>query len=586
MVAGQGVLSGTLDVGALTAVEARLESRLAARGAAHVADLRDALALHAVYDAAGMGLSTVAHLALVLRCSELRAGELLADARLLLRLPGAFEAVADGLLTVEGSQVLAAQLGPLDDAVQLRMWERLQAQLMLDAEQGVVRPPARLRELLRQLVVQADPDGAEVRRRDAAESGGVEYRRRDDSLVDIYALGLTAPNAQACLSRIAAAAAPLGLDDPRTADQRRRDAFVSLLLGREQLPFDADGPSRASGCGCSPTASVPCGAQVQVLVPLGAAMGTTDELAELVGHGPIEPDLLDALLHASPELRAVFVGDDGVPVARGERTLRPERGDPAAVRAALLDLAGSPPPAERVPRHPEDHRWDPPPPEGRAPDDPPARSKPRDDTLLRALLEHRHPVGTPGPYRVPARLRRLLVVRAPRCEWPGCGARAVRCDQDHDVAWPDGPTCGCNVGPLCRRHHRIKQTGWGKARTSTGVRWTSPAGRSWISPGQHQPPGAPHRPLRPAPALSEYILSPWEQEQALWDRDPSDPRFDDPGADELRAVDTEPPDDEDSVRQHLEAGLTRWTLDLEDPYAWTDLVEPEPTSLSRPASDT
>ncbi len=89
-------------------------------------------------------------------------------------------------------------------------------------------------------------------------------------------------------------------------------------------------------------------------------------------------------------------------------------------------------------------------------------------------------------------------------------------------------------------------------------------------------PAAPHRPLRPAPALSEWdTLSPWEQEQVLWDRNPGDPRFDDPAAHELRAVDTEPPDDEDSIRDHLQAGFTRWTLDLEDPYAWVALPRSE-----------
>ena len=58
MVAGQGVLSGVLDVGALTAVETRLEQRLAARGAAHVADLRDVLEVHRLHVNAGMPMGT------------------------------------------------------------------------------------------------------------------------------------------------------------------------------------------------------------------------------------------------------------------------------------------------------------------------------------------------------------------------------------------------------------------------------------------------------------------------------------------------------------------------------------------------
>jgi hypothetical protein len=107
----------------------------------------------------------------------------------------------------------------------------------------------------------------------------------------------------------------------------------------------------------------------------------------------------------------------------------------------------------------------------------------------------------PGGYVPPQRLKQLLRARAPRCEWPGCGRRASRaaatpCDIDHDLAWPFGPTCACNTGPLCRRHHRIKQQGWTKRRQPDGsVRWTDPTGRTWTSPNQHEP--APRAQPRP-----------------------------------------------------------------------------------------
>jgi hypothetical protein len=115
-------------------------------------------------------------------------------------------------------------------------------------------------------------------------------------------------------------------------------------------------------------------------------------------------------------------------------------------------------------------------------------------------------MNSPGPYVVPRRLQRLLLVRSPRCEWPGCGRRAMKvvavrgCDVDHDLAWPAGPTCGCNAGPLCRRHHRIKQLGWIKHRRADGsVGWTGPTGRTWTSPRQHpRPASAPlHQQVRP-----------------------------------------------------------------------------------------
>jgi hypothetical protein len=60
---------------------------------------------------------------------------------------------------------------------------------------------------------------------------------------------------------------------------------------------------------------------VTVVVPLGAALGTTDELAELVGSGPLHPDELARLLLHGPRLRAVTVDDAGVPVAVGSRTV-------------------------------------------------------------------------------------------------------------------------------------------------------------------------------------------------------------------------------------------------------------------------
>ena len=370
MVTGQGVLSGTLDVGALTAVETRLEERLAARGAVHVDDLRDALEVHRLHVDAGMSLGSTSHLALVLRCSERQAGELLADAQVLVGLPGAFDALVTGLLTVEQSRVLSAQLLPLPADVRLAVWDRLHARLRVDAAHGAVMPRARLRELVEELAIAAGRVDAEQHRRAAYDDRTIDYRRRDDGLVDLFAFGLTGANAQACLSRIRDAAAPLGPHDERTADQRRCDAFVSLLTGREQLPLDAEGcrategPTRAGGCGCAPTAPVPCGASVTVLVPLGASLGTTDEVAELVGHGPIEPDLLDTLLLASPVIRAVFVDENGIPVAEGG-TARPERGDPAELREALLRLAAGPP-GRRAPvlphlphalrRHGEDDR--------------------------------------------------------------------------------------------------------------------------------------------------------------------------------------------------------------------------------------
>jgi hypothetical protein len=47
----------------------------------------------------------------------------------------------------------------------------------------------------------------------------------------------------------------------------------------------------------------------------------------------------------------------------------------------------------------------------------------------------------------------------------------------------NGPADECNLGPPCRRHHRVKQApGWKLEQPEPGVvRWTTPSGRSYTT---------------------------------------------------------------------------------------------------------
>jgi hypothetical protein len=51
------------------------------------------------------------------------------------------------------------------------------------------------------------------------------------------------------------------------------------------------------------------------------------------------------------------------------------------------------------------------------------------------------------------------------CTYPGCRVQSWRCDldhrqpYDHDNPSAGGPTCTCNLHPVCRRHHRLKTAG-------------------------------------------------------------------------------------------------------------------------------
>jgi hypothetical protein len=87
-------------------------------------------------------------------------------------------------------------------------------------------------------------------------------------------------------------------------------------------------------------------------------------------------------------------------------------------------------------------------------------------------------------YRPPLSLRHLLQIRNQRCTAPGCRNAADRCDDDHTQPYDQGGrTCECNLGPLCRYHHRVKQSqGWRLEQPAPGIFvWVTPSGRIYTT---------------------------------------------------------------------------------------------------------
>jgi hypothetical protein len=93
-------------------------------------------------------------------------------------------------------------------------------------------------------------------------------------------------------------------------------------------------------------------------------------------------------------------------------------------------------------------------------------------------------------YEIPARVTEQVVLRDGSCVFPWC-TRPARscvagehgCDGDHVVPHGrGGPTCACNVAPLCRRHHRLKtHSGWRYLVLEPGsYLWTSPHGFQFL----------------------------------------------------------------------------------------------------------
>ena len=67
------------------------------------------------------------------------------------------------------------------------------------------------------------------------------------------------------------------------------------------------------------------------------------------------------------------------------------------------------------------------------------------------------------------------------CRAPGCRRRATTCEIDHRQEWAKGgPSHRGNLDARCEHHHRLRgQPGHTITRTQSGLRWTTPNGRSY-----------------------------------------------------------------------------------------------------------
>jgi Domain of unknown function (DUF222) len=93
-------------------------------------------------------------------------------------------------------------------------------------------------------------------------------------------------------------------------------------------------------------------------------------------------------------------------------------------------------------------------------------------------------------YRPPKELADFLAARDVACRFPTCNRSASDCDIDHALAHHrGGATSAQNCGHACRRHHRLKQSGWDLRSNPDGSAvWTSPRGRQYCTPAvDHQP---------------------------------------------------------------------------------------------------
>ena len=266
-------------------------------------------------------------------------------------------------------------------------------------------------------------------------------------------------------------------------DALRARAYLDILLGMDSRPPG----TRPDGTGEPPAREpVPAGpvagmippgfaGRVTLTVPAATLLDLADRPGELVGLGPIDPDLARDLARAAarnPKSAWCVTVTDRQGHAIGHGCARPARRKPGG---------HDPPACRRFTLTPADH---PGPPGGYGTW---RFTNGRQDLIIQigpiptGYCDHRHE--TKG-YDPGVMLRHLAEIRHATCTGPGCRRPAASCDFEHNTPYQaGGRTCLCNGNPKCRHDHRPKQhPRWHAEQLPDGsVRWTTPSGRQYTT---------------------------------------------------------------------------------------------------------
>jgi hypothetical protein len=253
---------------------------------------------------------------------------------------------------------------------------------------------------------------------------------------------LLAHDAEALNQRLAEMARGVCEDDPRTIDQRRADA-AGALGRREEL---------ACGCGdpeCAAAQEPVSGATVVHVVAEERSLAD-DTPVQLDGEAPTRPALAKPLREMT--------------IAEAAKAFAPEPDNGPAQRNPAVVMGGGIMPAPLL------------------------AAKVAPTATIRPLV---HPGDSPPePRYVPSRkLADFVRCRDLTCRFPGCDEPAFRCDLDHTIPYPMGPTCASNLACLCRKHHLLKTfCGWMDRQLPDGtIIWTAPGGQSYTTdPGSRR----------------------------------------------------------------------------------------------------
>jgi hypothetical protein len=170
---------------------------------------------------------------------------------------------------------------------------------------------AQLRAAVKRAIIAVDRAGAEQRHQAARKGRRVAVNPEEDGMASLWAL-LPAPDAVAAFEWLTRLARGCGADDPRTMDERRADLTADLLSGRLRNTDQV-----------LPAPVHPGKPLVQVLMPMTALFGLTDDPCELLGYGPITAEMAREIAATATWRRLLFDPASGALLDHGRTTYSP-----------------------------------------------------------------------------------------------------------------------------------------------------------------------------------------------------------------------------------------------------------------------
>jgi hypothetical protein len=391
------------------------------------------------------------------------------------RLPKVAAVFAEGLIGYRLIATIVHRTGLIKDPAALRA---VDAALALLVQQWGAMSLDKTDQAIDALIAEHDPYALR-RTQDKARGRAVDVFLDDATGLATLFGTLFATDAAAFDQRLDALASTVCDNDPRTRDQRRSDAMGAIAYGHDQL---------TCLCGndeCLGAISVPSGVVVYVVANADSVAISSSGSRPDGGGTPADPPTAE-------DETGIAAPDDPRPDAGRAKA-------DASAQHASLD--GESPPMFSKPLREmtlaeviTESNTDPGEPLATPPGVIIGGPLLPGPVVARAALHAKivpivHPGNAPPePRYTPSKaLADFVRSRDLTCRFPHCNVPANRCDTDHTIPYPHGPTCASNLKSLCRFHHLLKTFwggphGWRDRQLPDGtVIWTSPAGQEYTT---------------------------------------------------------------------------------------------------------